>query len=40
MRTKTELKFEQNVDKLKVHLPKELAGTVGDIADCFVIEVE
>jgi alpha-L-fucosidase len=40
MRTGTELKFEQNPDKLKVFMPKELAGRVGDIADCFVIEVD
>ena len=40
MRTGTELKFEQNVDKLKVFMPKELAGRVGDIADCFVVEVQ
>ena len=40
MRTKTELKFEQNVDKLKVFMPKEIAGEVGDIADCFVVEIE
>ena len=40
MRTGTELKFEQNVDKLKVFMPKELAGRIGDIADCFVVEVE
>ena len=40
MRTGTELKFEQNIDKLKVFMPKELAGRVGDIADCFIVEVE
>ena len=39
-RTGKELKFEQNVDKLKVFMPKEIAGRVGDIADCFVVEVE
>ena len=40
MRTGTELKFEQNVDKLKVFMPKEIAGRVGDIADCFIVDVE
>ena len=40
MRTGTELKFEQNLDKLKVFMPKELAGRIGDMADCFVVEIE
>ena len=40
MRTGTELKFEQNADKLKVYMPQELAGRAGDIADCFVVEIE
>ena len=40
MRTGMELKFEQNIDKIKVYMPNELAGRVGDIADCFVLDLQ
>ena len=40
MRTKKELKFMQNGDSIKILTPSEAVGQIGDIADCFVIEVE
>lgn len=39
LRTGRVLTFEQNTDTMTVQLPADIAGRLGDIADCFVIDV-
>ena len=39
MRTGAELEFEQNNGTLRVFMPKEAVGRIGDIADCFNVKI-
>lgn len=40
MRSGKELAFEQSGSSLRIKIPESLSGKMGDIADCFVIDVE
>ena len=40
MRTGTILDFKQNADSISIRMPENLVKCIGDIADCFVLELK